>query len=78
MNKRLKTVPEFSSEAEERAFWEAPDNDSSEYVDSPNLVGLLLECRGFDHRAHEPNCAGIPYIIKRFFRICQSGNALTL
>jgi hypothetical protein len=52
MNKRLKTVPEFSSEAEERAFWEAPDNDSSGYFDSPNLVGLLLECRGFDHRAH--------------------------
>ncbi|MGA8259007.1 MAG: BrnA antitoxin family protein [Arenicellales bacterium] len=31
MSKRKKTVPEFRSEAEERAFWET--HDSSEYVD---------------------------------------------
>lgn len=33
MSKSLKPIPEFSSEAEERAFWEAPGNDSTEYVD---------------------------------------------
>ncbi|MFZ1085248.1 MAG: BrnA antitoxin family protein [Terracidiphilus sp.] len=33
MRKPLKPIPEFSSEAEERAFWEAPGNDSTEYVD---------------------------------------------
>jgi predicted DNA binding CopG/RHH family protein len=31
MSKRKKTVPEFRSEAEERAFWET--HDSSEYID---------------------------------------------
>ena len=30
MNKRLKSVPDFSSEAEERAFWET--HDSANYV----------------------------------------------
>ena len=33
MSKQLKPIPEFKSEAEERAFWEAPGNDSTEYVD---------------------------------------------
>jgi predicted DNA binding CopG/RHH family protein len=33
MSKQLKPIPEFASEAEERAFWEAPGNDSTEYVD---------------------------------------------
>jgi predicted DNA binding CopG/RHH family protein len=31
MSKRKKTVPEFNSVAEERAFWES--HDSSEYLD---------------------------------------------
>lgn len=31
MSKRKKKVPEFTSEAEERAFWES--HDSSEYLD---------------------------------------------
>src|SRR3974390_341732 len=31
MNKRLKSVPKFRSEAEERQFWET--HDSSEYID---------------------------------------------
>jgi predicted DNA binding CopG/RHH family protein len=30
MNKRLKTIPKFSSEAAERAFWEK--NDSTAYI----------------------------------------------
>jgi predicted DNA binding CopG/RHH family protein len=33
MTKQFKPVPEFSSEAEERTFWESPENDSMEYVD---------------------------------------------
>jgi len=33
MRKPLKPIPEFSSEAEERAFWESKGNDSAEYVD---------------------------------------------
>jgi predicted DNA binding CopG/RHH family protein len=33
MSKRLKAVPKFKSEAAERAFWEAPANDSTQYVD---------------------------------------------
>ena len=31
MNKRLKSIPKFRSEAEERQFWET--RDSSEYID---------------------------------------------
>jgi hypothetical protein len=31
MNKKLKSIPKFRSEAEERQFWET--HDSSEYVD---------------------------------------------
>ena len=31
MNKRLKTIPNFTTEAEERAFWES--HDSSDYAD---------------------------------------------
>ena len=33
MKKRFKPIPEFKSEADERAFWEAPGNDSTEYID---------------------------------------------
>ena len=33
MSKPSKPIPKFSSEAEERAFWESPKNDSTEYVD---------------------------------------------
>lgn len=32
-NKKLKAVPKFRSEAEERAFWEGRRNDSTEFVD---------------------------------------------
>jgi len=31
MKKRLKSIPEFASEDEEREFWE--QNDSSDYID---------------------------------------------
>jgi predicted DNA binding CopG/RHH family protein len=33
MSKPFKPIPKFSSEAEERSFWESPKNDSTEYVD---------------------------------------------
>lgn len=33
MSRRLKPVPEFASEAEERAFWEDPANDTADYFD---------------------------------------------
>jgi predicted DNA binding CopG/RHH family protein len=33
MKKSLKPIPEFGSEAEERALWESKENDSTEYVD---------------------------------------------
>jgi len=33
MSNPLKPIPEFANEAEERAFWESPKNDSTEYVD---------------------------------------------
>ncbi|MGB8031950.1 MAG: BrnA antitoxin family protein [Terracidiphilus sp.] len=33
MKKRLKPIPKFASEADERAFWESPGNESAEYVD---------------------------------------------
>lgn len=33
MPKRLKRIPEFTNETQERAFWESPSNDSTEYVD---------------------------------------------
>jgi predicted DNA binding CopG/RHH family protein len=36
MSKLLKPIPEFAAEAEERAFWESPRNDSTEYVDWSN------------------------------------------
>ena len=33
MSKPLKPIPEFANEVEERAFWESPKNDSTDYVD---------------------------------------------
>ncbi|MGV8990313.1 MAG: CopG family antitoxin [Thiobacillus sp.] len=42
INKRLKAVPKFASEAEERAFWESPNNDSSNYLDSSKSVRAVF------------------------------------
>ena len=33
MSKQAKLLPKFKSEAEERAFWESMDSDSTEYLD---------------------------------------------
>jgi len=40
MGKQRKGVPEFASEAEERAFWET--HDSSEYLDWANAQRVVL------------------------------------
>lgn len=42
MSKQLKPVPRFASEAEERAFWEAPGNDSTTYFDSSKSVRAVF------------------------------------
>lgn len=42
MNKRLKSVPKFASEAKERAFWESPDNDSTEYFEKSKSVQAVF------------------------------------
>lgn len=33
MKNRLKPIPKFRDEAEERTFWESSRNDSTEYID---------------------------------------------
>jgi predicted DNA binding CopG/RHH family protein len=33
MSKPSKRIPKFADEASERAFWESPKNDSTEFVD---------------------------------------------
>ena len=40
MNKRLKTLPNFATEAEERAFWES--HDSSEYLDWSKAKSVVM------------------------------------
>jgi len=42
MSKRLKSVPKFASEAAERAFWETPGNDSTEYFDASKAVRAVF------------------------------------
>jgi predicted DNA binding CopG/RHH family protein len=40
MNKQLKTIPEFSNEEEERAFWES--HDSTDYLDWSKAQSVVL------------------------------------
>ncbi len=40
MKKRLKTIPEFASEEEERRFWE--QNDSADYLDWSKAQQVIL------------------------------------
>lgn len=40
MSKRLKPIPRFTTEAEERAFWET--HDSADYVDWAKAKATLL------------------------------------
>jgi predicted DNA binding CopG/RHH family protein len=73
MSKPRKAVPEFSSEAEERAFWET--HDSSEYLDwtkaqrvvLPNLkpttktISLRLPQHLLDSIKAAANARDVPY-----------------
>lgn len=73
MSKQLKAVPEFSSEAEERAFWEK--HDSAEYLDwtkarravLPNLkpttktISLRLPQHLLDSIKAAANSRDVPY-----------------
>ena len=73
MSKQRKAVPKFSSEAEERAFWET--HDSSDYVDwtkaqrvvLPNLkpttktISLRLPQHLLDSIKAAANARDVPY-----------------
>ena len=73
MSKQLKTVPKFSTEAEERAFWEK--HDSADYVDwtkakrvaLPNLkpttktISLRLPQHLLDSIKAAANSRDVPY-----------------
>ncbi|MBI5751352.1 MAG: BrnA antitoxin family protein [Hydrogenophilales bacterium] len=73
MNKQLKTIPRFASEAEERKFWET--HDSAEYLDwtaaqriiLPNLkpttktISLRLPQHLLDSIKAAANARDVPY-----------------
>ena len=73
MNKRLKSIPKFASEAAERAFWEK--NDSTVYMDwkkarvavLPNLkpstqtISLRLPQHLLDSIKSAANARDVPY-----------------
>jgi len=73
MKKRLKTVPEFANEADERRFWE--QHDSSDYFDwtraqqvvMPNLkpttktISLRLPQHLLDSIKAAANARDVPY-----------------
>jgi len=73
MNKRLKPVPDFVSEAEERTFWET--HDSADYVDwskaqravlpnlkpTTNTISLRLPQHLLDAIKAAANARDVPY-----------------
>jgi predicted DNA binding CopG/RHH family protein len=73
MNKRLKPVPAFASEAEERTFWET--HDSADYVDwskaqrvvlpnlkpTTNTISLRLPQHLLDAIKAAANARDVPY-----------------
>lgn len=73
MNKRLKPVPVFASEAEERTFWET--HDSADYVDwskaqrvvlpnlkpTTNTISLRLPQHLLDAIKAAANARDVPY-----------------
>ena len=68
-------IPEFRSEAEERAFWSAPDRDSTQYLDwskarlarfpniklSTQVISLRLPAALLDRIKLEANKRDVPY-----------------
>jgi predicted DNA binding CopG/RHH family protein len=75
MRKARKRIPEFRSEAEERAFWAQPKRDSTEYVDwdkarvarFPNIklstqaISLRLPVSLLERIKLEANKRDVPY-----------------
>ena len=74
MKKLRRPIPEFRSEAQERAFWAAPNRDSTEYVDwdkarvarFPNIeltqaISLRLPLSLLERIKLEANKRGVPY-----------------
>jgi predicted DNA binding CopG/RHH family protein len=75
MKKKLKPIPKFKSEAEERAFWEDESNDTTEYFDFskakrvtfPNLqpstktISLRLPQNLLDRIRVQANRLDVPY-----------------
>ena len=75
MPRPLKAVPEFPSEKEERAFWAAPDRDSTEYLDwskarvarfpnvklSTRAISLRLPVSLLERIKLEANKRDVPY-----------------
>jgi hypothetical protein len=54
MSKPQKQIPKFAGEAAERAFWESPKNDSSEYIDWTKAKLVSLPQAPSLHRDHLP------------------------
>ncbi len=75
MSKPTKPLPKFKNEAEERAFWEAKDRDSTDYLDwsrarrsvLPNLkpstktISLRLPQHLLDSIKSAANARDVPY-----------------
>ena len=75
MKKPLKRVPEFASEAEERAFWQAANRDSTQYLDwskgrlarfphvklSTEAISLRLPVSLLERIKLEANKRDVPY-----------------
>lgn len=75
MKKPLKRIPEFASEAGERAFWQAPDRDSTQYLDwskgrlarfpnvklSTQAISLRLPVSLLERIKLEANKRDVPY-----------------
>ena len=75
MTKPLKRVPEFASEAAERAFWQAPDRDSTQFLDwnkgrlarfpnvklSTRAISLRLPVSLLERIKLEANKRDVPY-----------------
>jgi predicted DNA binding CopG/RHH family protein len=75
MTKPLKRVPEFASEAQERAFWQSPERDTTQYLDwskarlarfpnvklSTQAISLRLPVSLLERIKLEANKRDVPY-----------------
>ena len=55
MRKKLKPIPSFATEEEERLFWET--HDSTDYVDWDNAVRVRFPNLKFSHGTEEEQAA---------------------